>query len=77
MEPSATGKFGTMVALNSQEIIPIPLESLTGIVRKVPENSQLILTAESIGICLAFRSGVGMGQSDPAPGGVLYVVTPP
>ena len=52
VEAAVEGKFGTMVALKGQEIVLVELESLAGIVRKVPENSQLIRTAESIGICL-------------------------
>lgn len=52
VEAAAEGKFGTMVALKSQDIILIPLKSLAGIVRQVPEDSQIVRTAESIGICL-------------------------
>ena len=52
VEAAANGEFGTMVALKAREIDLIPLKSLAGIVRKVPENSQLVLSAEAIGICL-------------------------
>jgi ATP-dependent phosphofructokinase / diphosphate-dependent phosphofructokinase len=52
VEAAAEGELGTMVALKSQEIVLVPLESLAGLVRQVPENSQLVGTAESIGICL-------------------------
>ena len=52
MEAPAEGEFGIMVALKAQEIVLVPLESLAGIVRQVPVNSQLVGTAESIGICL-------------------------
>ena len=52
VEAAAQGNLGTMVALRSQEIILIPLKSLAGITRKVPEDSQLVRTAESIGLCL-------------------------
>ena len=52
VEAAAEGKFGTMVALKSLDIILIPLESLAGIVRQVPVDSQMVRTAESIGICL-------------------------
>jgi len=52
VDAAAEGKFGTMVALKSLDIILIPLESLAGIVRQVPVDSQMVRTAESIGICL-------------------------
>jgi phosphofructokinase-like protein len=52
VDAAAEGKFGTMVALKSQDIILTPLESLAGIVRQVPNDSQMVRTAESIGICL-------------------------
>ena len=49
---AAEEKFGNMVALQGREIILVPLKSLAGIVRQVPLDSQLIRTAESIGVCL-------------------------
>lgn len=49
---AAQGKFGTMVALKTPDIALVPLESLAGIVRKVPLDSQMIGSAESIGISL-------------------------
>ena len=52
VEAAAEGKFGTMVALKSQKIILTPLKSLAGLVRQVPEDSQMVRTAESIGVCL-------------------------
>ena len=52
VEAAAEGKFGTMVALKSQDIVLVPLESLAGIVRYVPADGQLVRTAELIGICL-------------------------
>lgn len=50
VEAAAEGKFGNMVALETPDIVLVPLEKLAGKVRKVPETSQLIRTAESIGI---------------------------
>jgi len=50
MEAAAAGKFGNMVALKTPEIVLVPLSELAGKVRQVPETSQLIRTAESIGI---------------------------
>lgn len=52
VEAAAKGKFGTMVALKAQDVVLVPLESLAGIVRHVPDDSQLIHNAEAIGICL-------------------------
>ena len=52
VQAAADKKFGNMVALLGREIILVPLKSLAGIVRQVPLNSQLIRTAESIGVCL-------------------------
>jgi 6-phosphofructokinase 1 len=52
VQAAAEGKFGTMVALKSQEIVLVPMESLAGIVRNIPNDSQLIRTAEAIGVSL-------------------------
>lgn len=46
------GKFGTMVALRTPNIVLIPLSELAGKVRRVPLDSQLIRTAEAIGISM-------------------------
>ena len=48
----AEGKFSTMVALKSQGIVLTPMNSLPGVVRQVPNDSQMGCTAKSIGICL-------------------------
>jgi ATP-dependent phosphofructokinase / diphosphate-dependent phosphofructokinase len=47
---AAEGKFGTMVALDTPDIVLVPLTELAGKVRSVPVDSQLIRCAESIGI---------------------------
>ena len=52
VQAAAKEKFGNMVALQGREIILVPLKSLAGIVRQVPLDSQLIRTAESIGVCM-------------------------
>lgn len=49
---AAEGKFGTMVALKTPDIELVPLSELAGKVRTVPETSQLIQCAESIGISM-------------------------
>ena len=56
MKAAAEGKFGHMVALQARDIVLVPLKSLAGIVRQVPSDSQLIHTAESIGISLGRRT---------------------
>ena len=48
----AEGKFSTMVALKSQNIVLIPMKSLAEVFRQVPNDSQMGCTAKSIGICL-------------------------
>ena len=47
---ASEGKFGNMVALKTPDVVLVPLKDLAGKVRKIPETSQLIRTAESIGI---------------------------
>lgn len=49
---AAKKKFGNMVALSTPRIELVSMKSLAGAVRKVPESSQLIECAESVGICL-------------------------
>ena len=56
VKAAAEGKFGHMVALQARDIVLVPLKSLAGIVRQVPSDSQLIHTAESIGISLGRRT---------------------
>ncbi|WP_300462339.1 ATP-dependent 6-phosphofructokinase [Desulfobacula sp.] len=50
VDAAALGKFGTMVALKTPDIILVDLKDLAGIVRRVSIDSQLIHCAESIGI---------------------------
>lgn len=50
VDAAAEGKFGNMVALKTPDVVLVPLKDLAGKVRMVPETSQLIQTAESIGI---------------------------
>jgi 6-phosphofructokinase 1 len=47
---AALGKFGTMVALRTPDIVLVNLKDLAGKVRAVSIDSQLIQCAESIGI---------------------------
>ena len=52
VQAASEGKLGNMVALQAREIVLVPLKVLAGIVRQIPVDSQLIRTAESIGVCL-------------------------
>jgi len=52
VQAAAEKKFGNMVALQAREVVLVPLKNLAGIVRQVPVDSQLIRSAESIGVCL-------------------------
>lgn len=49
---AAEGKFGHMVALKTPDLTLVPLKDLAGVVRTVPEQSQLIQCAEATGISL-------------------------
>jgi len=46
------GKYGHMVALNKGDMAPVPLDQVVGGRKKVPLDSDKILTARNIGICL-------------------------
>ena len=47
---ASEGKFGNMVVLKTPDLVLVPLKDLAGKVRKVPLDSQLIRSAEAIGI---------------------------
>jgi phosphofructokinase-like protein len=44
------GKFGMMAAVRSTEIIAVPIEEAIGQMKAVPLNSDIVLTARSLGI---------------------------
>ena len=48
----ADGAFGTMVGLNGQDITRVPLESIVGLTKNVPLDSDTIRTARDLGISL-------------------------
>ena len=50
MDAAVQGKFGTMTALKTPDIVLVNLKDLAGKVRSVSVDSQLIACAESIGI---------------------------
>jgi len=50
VEAASKVKFGNMVSLKTPDVVLVPLKDLAGKVRRVPKTSQLIRTAESIGI---------------------------
>jgi phosphofructokinase-like protein len=44
------GMFGTMVALHTPDILAVPIEEAIGKIKSVPLDSDIILTARSLGI---------------------------
>jgi 6-phosphofructokinase 1 len=44
------GKFGAMAALRSAEIVAVPIEEAIGEMKSVSPQSDIILTARSLGI---------------------------
>ena len=50
VDAAAQGKFGTMVALKTPDVVLVDLKDLAGKIRTVSVDSQLIACAESIGI---------------------------
>jgi phosphofructokinase-like protein len=50
VDAASKGRFGTMVALKTPDVVLVDLKTLAGKVRCVSKNSQLIQCAESIGI---------------------------
>ncbi len=45
------GKFGIMVGIVNNEIVPVPLEDVAGKIKAVDPNASIIKEAKSIGIC--------------------------
>lgn len=56
VDAAAKGKFGTMVSLQTPDMVLVDLKDLAGKVRKVSVDSQLIQCAESIGINMGRES---------------------
>jgi len=52
VEAASQGLFGHMVALKTPHLALVPLEKLAGRVHQVPEDCELLKTAEAIGIGL-------------------------
>lgn len=48
----ADGDFGKMMMLQGGEIVRVPIESIAGGMKSVPLNSDTVLTAREIGICM-------------------------
>lgn len=44
-------KYGYMVALNGDSIVPVPLREVAGKLKTVPADSELIRAAKEIGVC--------------------------
>jgi len=48
---ACTGQAGVMVALRNGSIVPVPLDEVTGSLRTVPVDHDLIAAARSVGTC--------------------------
>jgi 6-phosphofructokinase 1 len=46
------GEWNQMVALKAGRITTVPIEEIAGKIRTVPEHHPLVLTAQSLGICM-------------------------
>ena len=46
------GRFGTMVALRPPDVIGVPLEDAIARIRTVPLDSDVLLTARALGVCM-------------------------
>ena len=44
-------KYGYMVALQNNEIVPVPLEEVAGKLKVVDPNASIIKEAKALGIC--------------------------
>lgn len=47
----AQGKYGYMMALKNDEIVGVPLEEISGKIKKVPLDHGLIITGREVGTC--------------------------
>ncbi|HIS69490.1 MAG TPA: 6-phosphofructokinase [Candidatus Gallacutalibacter stercoravium] len=45
------GKYGNMVALRNNEIVPVPLQEVAGKLKTVPTDSSIVRAARQIGVC--------------------------
>ena len=44
------GKWGTMVALQRQDLVPVPLAAVAGRIRTVPLDCDLLRAARAVGM---------------------------
>ncbi len=47
----AEEKFGNLVALQNNRIVPVPLEEIAGKVKNIPSDNPMITTGRCLGIC--------------------------
>ncbi len=45
------GLFGTMVASDPPDIVPVPLQEVVGKTKRVPLDSDTVMTARALGVC--------------------------
>lgn len=46
------GKFGNMVAIQNDKIVPVPLKEVAGKLKTVPVDGDLVKTARRLGLCM-------------------------
>jgi 6-phosphofructokinase len=52
------GVYNVMVAVRGEECVPVPLEKVAGVVKRVPANHPWVKTARLVGTCMGDVSGV-------------------
>ena len=52
------GVYNAMVAVRGEECVPVPLEKVAGVVKRVPANHPWVKTARLVGTCMGDVSGV-------------------
>ena len=46
------GKFGNMVAVQNDRIVPVPLKEVAGRLKTVPVDGELVHAARELGLCM-------------------------
>lgn len=46
------GKFGNMVAVQNDRIVPVPLKEVAGRLKTVPVDGELVRAARELGLCM-------------------------
>ena len=46
------GKFGNMVAVQNDRVVPVPLKEVAGRLKTVPVDGELVRAARELGLCM-------------------------